>query len=152
MIGSCTGRQEKLCPEENFNWKHSKIKVLGIWLPKDPETTTNTNFSEKIQKLRNCLGCWSLRRLSLIGKITVLNKCLATSQIIILLTPIQSNPKIIKQINDLFFHFLWNDKGDKIKKNVMIQNFAEGGLKMIDTTSFNKALKTVWIKRIFVWK
>ena len=29
----------------------------------------------------------------------------------------------------------------------MIQNFAEGGLKMIDITSFNKALKSIWIKK-----
>ena len=63
-IGSCAGRQEKLCPEENFNWKDSKIKALGIWLSIDPEKTINANFLEKLQKLRNCLGCWSLRRLS----------------------------------------------------------------------------------------
>ena len=89
-IGSCKGRQEKLCSEEKFNWKNSKIKALGVWLSTGPQTTTNTNFSEKKnQKLRNCLGCWSLRRLSLIGKITVLN-CLATSKIINLdTTPIQ---------------------------------------------------------------
>ena len=56
---------------------------------------------------------------------------------------LQSNPQIIKQINGLFFDFLWNNKGDKIKRSTIIQNYANGGLRMIDIASFNKALKTV---------
>ena len=87
-----------------------------------------------------------MRRLSLIGKITVI-KSLAASQIIHLLSPLQTNPQIIKQINDLFFVFLWNNKGDKIKRNVIIQNYGNGGLRMLDITSFNKALKSVWIRK-----
>ena len=145
-IGSLTGSQEILCSERNFNWQNTKVKALGVWLTTDSERTTNLNFSEKIEKIRNCLGCWANRRLTLIGKITVL-KSLAVSQVIHLLSPLQSNPQTIKQINDLFFHFLWNGKGDKIKRNIIIQNHANGGLRMIDIESFNKALKSVWIKK-----
>ena len=96
--------------------------------------------------MRNCLGCWSVRRLSRIGKITVL-KSLIASQVIHLLSPLQANSQIIKQINDVFFDFLWNTKGDKIKRNVITQNYGNGGLKMIDIASFNKALKSVWIRK-----
>ena len=96
--------------------------------------------------MRNCLGCWSVRRLTLIGKIIVL-KSLITSQVIHLLSPLQANSQIIKQINDVFFDFLWNSKGDKIKRNVITQNYGNGGLKMIDIASFNKALKSVWIRK-----
>ena len=71
-IGSCAGKSEKLHPEKDFNWQNTKVKVLGVWLSTDPETTIKLNFVEKIEKMRNCLGCWSVRRLSLIGKITVL--------------------------------------------------------------------------------
>ena len=42
---------------------------------------------------------------------------------------------------------LWNDKGDKIKRNIMINDYSEGGLKMIDIDSFNRSLKAVWIKK-----
>ena len=87
----------------------------------------------------NCLGCWSVCRLSLTGKITVL-KSLIASQGIHILSPLQANSQIIKQINDLFFDFLWNRKGDKIKRNVIIQNYGNGGLKMNDIASFNKAM------------
>ena len=51
--------------------------------------------------MRNFLGCWTVRRLSLIGKITVL-KSLAASQVTHLLSPLQIDSQIIKQINDLF--------------------------------------------------
>ena len=47
----------------------------------------------------------------------------------------------------LFFHFLWNDKKDKIKRSIMINEYPEGGRKMIDISSFNKSLKTTWIKK-----
>ena len=145
-IDSCVGKREKLCPEKDFNWQNTKVKALGVWLSTDPEITTKLNFDEKIEKMRNYLSCWSVRRLSLIGKITVI-KSLAASQIIHLLSPLQTNPQIIKQINDLFFVFLWNNKGDKIKRNVIIQNYGNGGLRMLDITSFNKALKSVWIRK-----
>ena len=101
-IGSCAGKSEKLYPEKDFNWQNTKVKALGVWLSTDPEITTKLNFSEKIENMRNCLGCWTVRRLSLIGKITVL-KSLVASQVIHLLSPLQSNSQIIKQINDLFF-------------------------------------------------
>ena len=145
-IGSCAGKSEKLYPEKDFNWQNTKVKALGVWLSTDPEITTKLNLSEKIEKMRNYLGCWTVRRLSLIGKITVL-KSLVASQVIHLLSPLQSNSQIIKQINDLFFDFLWNSKGDKIKRNVIIQNYGNGGLRMIDIASFNKALKSVWIRK-----
>ena len=40
-----------------------------------------------------------------------------------------------------------NNKGDKIKRNVIRQNYGNGGLRMIDISSFNKALKSVWIRK-----
>ena len=38
-------------------------------------------------------------------------------------------------------------KGDKIKRKIMINDTCNGGLKMIDLFSFNKSLKTTWVKR-----
>ena len=47
----------------------------------------------------------------------------------------------------MFYHFLRNGKGDKIKRKVMINEPEYGGLKMIDLCSFNKSLKTTWVKK-----
>ena len=74
-------------------------------------------------------------------------KSLVASQLVYVLSPLQTNHDIIKEINKLFFNFLWNDKGDKIKHLVMINDYPNRGLKMIDVVSFNKSLKASWIKK-----
>jgi len=82
----------------------------------------------------------------LLGKITVI-KALVFSQLVHLLSPLCSNYNVLNEINNLLYNFLWNGKGDKIKRKVMINDFRDGGLKMIDLISFNKSLKTTWIKK-----
>ena len=52
--------------------------------------------------------------------------------------PLQTNHQMIKEINKLFFNFLWNGKKDKIKHSIMINDYPEGGLKMIDIASFKQ--------------
>ena len=51
----------------------------------------------------------------------------------------------LKKVTDLIFKFLWDNKGDKIKRTEMIADYQDGGLKMFDVMKFNKALKTTWI-------
>ena len=83
------------------------------------------------------------------GKITVL-KSLTASQLIYVLSPLKTNQKAITEINQLFFNFLWNGKVDKIKRNVIIANYTDGGLRMpSDIASFNKALEFYVDKKIF---
>ena len=69
------------------------------------------------------------------------------SQLVYILSPLPKNQKVLEEVNSRFFKFLWNDKGDKIKRNIMISEYSEGGLKMIDLISFNKALKSTWVKK-----
>jgi len=101
-IGSCAGKNEKLYPEKDLNWQNTKVKALEVSLSTDPEIKTKLHFSKKLEKMRNCLGCWTIRRLSLIGKIIVL-KSLVASQVIHLLSSLQISSQIIKQINDHFY-------------------------------------------------
>ena len=72
---------------------------------------------------------------------------MAASQLVYILAPLPTNQKAIEEIEKLFYDFLWNGRGDKIKRNTMIRDYSEGGLKMLDIASFNKALKIVWIKK-----
>ena len=74
-------------------------------------------------------------------------KSLVASQLVYIFSPLQTNHEAIKEINTIFYKFLWNDKGDKIKRKIMINNYSEAGLKMIDIASFNKSLKATWIQK-----
>ena len=135
-----------MCPEKGFKWQRLKIKALGVWLSIEPDLTVKLNYDEKKEKVRNLLRNWQYRRLSLLGKITIL-KSLIASQLVHVLSPLQTSHQAMKELNEAFYHFLWDRKPDKIKRNVIINDYGEGGLKMIDLFSFNKSLKTIWIKK-----
>ena len=115
-IGANTGREEKLCPENDLRWMRDKVKTLGVWLSTDPEIMLKANYEEKI-KFKASLGCWELRRLSLLGKITVL-KSLIVSQLTYISSPLPTNQCPIDEVNTLFFKVLWDGKGDK--RDIMI--------------------------------
>ena len=89
-------------------------KHFGVWIFTDPNTTLNLNYREKADKIRNVLRCWKYRRLTFMGKSLVI-KSLAASQLTYTLAPLATNHEIIKEINDLFCSYPWNNKGDKIK-------------------------------------
>jgi len=61
------------------------------------------------------------------------------------LTTLPTNQQVIKEINELFYDFLWSGEGDKIKRNTMINDYPEGGLRMTDIESFSKSFKTIWM-------
>ena len=46
------------------------------------------------------------------------------------------------------YKFIWHGKPDKIKRDILIQDYGKVILKMIDIKTFIKALKISWIKRI----
>ena len=145
-IGVNSGNDGISISERNFKWPKYKVKALGVWFSIDPEATTTLNYNEKLDKVRNVLSCWKYRRLTLIGKITVV-KSLVASQLVYVLSPLHTNVKAIKEVNKLFYSFLWNGKGDKIKRDIIINDYPNGGLKMIDIQVFSKSLKVTWIKK-----
>jgi len=54
---------------------------------------------------------------------------------------------VIKEFNNLVFHFLWNGK-DKVIRYSTYAPYDQGGLKMLDYDSMIKALRLSWLKRI----
>jgi hypothetical protein len=54
----------------------------------------------------------------------------------------------LNKVNDLAFKFVWNQKPDKVKRTVLIAEYADGGLKMLDIKEFVKAQKAMWVKRL----
>lgn len=46
-----------------------------------------------------------------------------------------------------FFSFIWDGKPDKIKRNTLIGDIGQGGLKMLHLQSFMAYLKVSWVRR-----
>jgi hypothetical protein len=56
---------------------------------------------------------------------------------------------LFNDLNKLFFNFIWDGKPGKIKRNTLIADFEDGGLRMIHLQQFNAYLKITWVKRLF---
>ena len=73
-----SGKDINLLPERNLKWQKNKVRSLGTWLSTDPEATFLLNYTEKLEKFRSILSNWKYRRLTLLGKITVLKSLVAS--------------------------------------------------------------------------
>ena len=73
-------------------------------------------------------------------------KSLIASQLVYMLSLLPTNQQVLDEINNIFYKFLWDGKGDKIKRSIMISDYENGGLRMLDLNSFNKALKLSWVR------
>ena len=85
----------------------AQVKALGVWFSLHPKETLTLNNQEKFLEVKSSLSSWSLRRLSLIGKIEVL-KSLAASQLVYVFSSLRTNEKVIKELNSPFFSLIWN--------------------------------------------
>ena len=56
--------------------------------------------------------------------------------------------ELVKQLNQSLFKFLWKGT-DKVRRVSVINEYGEGGLKMIDLETMVKSLRLAWLKRIF---
>ena len=114
----------------------------------DTLKTITCNLETKIVDFKQCLKQWQHRKLTLMGKITVV-KTFAFPKLVYPLTVLKNISKEkSKEITNLMFKFIWDDKPDKIKRNVLSQDYINGGLKMLDLNKFTISLKASWIKRI----
>ena len=89
---------------------------------------------------------WQERSLTLIGKVTII-KSLALPIIAYSASNCETPPWVIKNVNSLFFNFLWNGS-EKVKRRAIIGKIDQGGINMIDVEGYFHALKASWVKRL----
>ena len=145
-VGSAKERGPIQCDKPDISWVTGKVFALGVWFAADRNVMLRSNYDERITKIKNVIESWQSRRLTLIGKVTLI-KSLLFSQPVYILTPLPTSTEALQKVNKLLFDFLWNGKGNKIKRTVVIKDYDEDGLKMIDINAFNQSLKVSWIKK-----
>ena len=129
-----------------LQWEKGPIKFLGITITDDIKTNFEENFLPKIKLMKNLLGIWSRRNLSLKGKIVIIN-ALIVSLFVYPATIMETSEELLEQINTALFEFLWNWKKPKIAKSVIQGQLDKGGLKMPNIFMKVKAWKLSWLKR-----
>ena len=132
-----------------LTWGKTNFKLLGIHFDVDLDKIISINYKEKIIKIEKLIKSWKRRYLTPIGKITVVKTPLLPILNHLFISLPNPHQNTIKEINNLFYNFIWNGPS-KIKKTVLVKEYEEGGLKMINIDAFISALKITWIRRLIM--
>ena len=135
-----------LCQELKLIWT-KEFRLLGIDFDADL-AKMDTNFKSKLKEIKNLYSNWLYRNLSPLGKITVI-KSLALSKLSnVVLTCPHMSPEVLKELEQLSFSFLWNNKPDRVKRCDITLPYDKGGLNMPDIGQFWNSLKLSWSRRL----
>ncbi len=131
----------------DLSWIKTPIQTLGIVITDNEDKNYKYNFQNKIATLKATLNIWKQRKLSIKGKITIINS-LALASLIYVSSVISSSQRVINEINNSAQNFIWNGSTSKIAQKTLILNIENGGLKLFHFETKIKALPVSWIKRM----
>ncbi len=129
-----------------LSWIKTPIQTLGIVITDNEDNNYKYNFQNKIANLKTTLTIWKQRKLSIKGKITIINS-LALAPLIYVSSVI-STPQVINEINNIVQNFIWDGSTSKIAQKTLIQNIENGSLILFHFETKIKALQLSWIKRM----
>jgi hypothetical protein len=105
------------------------------------------NYKDKLENIEKLANTWSLRRMTLKGKVTIINT-LFISQMLYLTTVLNLPEWAIKRYNEIMMKFLWDNKPAKVKYTTLISPISEGGLGLQDLRTKALASKLKWLKAL----
>jgi exonuclease III len=121
------------------------IKCLGV-THRNVRNSLSTNFDGTITKMKKIAGDWGRFRLSLIGRISIA-KTFLVSQVTYLGEIVTPGQHQLEEMQGIVDNFVL--RGTPWSKNKLYLKPREGGLGLINLSSFLVALKSSWFKRIF---
>lgn len=129
------------------------IKILGIYFNASDEISNiERNWIERVEKIKVLMKRWQSREPSVYGKILVC-KTYLLSQISYIIQSLSLPEKVLKEIDALFFRFIWQTRRsntvviEKIKRNVMCKDIKDGGLGMIRATDQQRVFLLKWLQK-----
>ena len=123
------------------------VKILGInFRANCSAADVQENYELRLNNIEKAIAGWTRRNLSMIGKITVV-KSLLTAQLNHLMLTFKFQDSMLKRLNTMLYKFVWTN-GKKINRDVLIQNYENGGLKMPDLFIMQQALAASWLQKL----
>jgi len=134
-------------PDISFEIKSvQSVIICGIMFSNYPQIAYKYNVTDKIEKFKKKLLAWQFRGLTLGGKILVAST-FGISQLIYSMQVCEYYESDLKELEKFIFGFLWSKNvtvstaPDRIKRNIMKQDYDNGGLRVPDVAVLNEALK-----------
>ena len=131
-----------------MEWNPPKFKVLGMWFTNDLTDCEKINYNDKFTEIKNLFRMWMKRCITPLGRIAIL-KSLILSKLTHLWLLLPNPPDdFIDKLQKMSYKFIWNDKQDRIARNVVVKHVTEGGLGLPDIRQHIYALKLTWIRKL----
>ena len=111
-----------------MNLLYEAVKILGCYYSYNKELAKERNFLKIVTGVQKVLNLWSMRGLSLPGKVQIF-KALGISQIQYVASMAYVPKKVILELERLQKMFLWNSGTVKIKHSALISEYEDGGIK-----------------------
>ena len=72
-LGPIRESEAKYYTIKKIVWTNKPIKILGIWFHPNYNLMQKVNFEEKLDKIKDLVELWKKRKLTLMGKIAIIN-------------------------------------------------------------------------------
>ena len=105
------------------------MKIIGVFYTYDKKLYEEKNFELVVDKMNDTLALWRWRNLTLSGRIAIF-KTMALSKIVYISLLSCTPSSIIDKVVEIQNEFLWDSKKPKMKHSSLINDYAQGGLKM----------------------
>ena len=126
------------------------MKCLGIVVSTDREQLIELNYTPIVNKMNKTIQFWNRQHMTMFGKVVIINSYLI-SQFVYLMSVLPTpSPQIIKQIDAQLYTFLWSNKTERIKRQILKNEKQLGGISMPDIVLKDKGLKIHWVQRLYL--
>ena len=141
--------RKRLYLSKKFKWDKEKAETLGIILQLDSlNALEEYNMESVLEKAKTVLQNWSLRKVSLQGKVTIVNALVANLFIYKMQVLPTLSEKYEARFKEMLTQFIWNGKKPKIRIEDLMKDKQDGGCRLANIIARDKALKVQWIKRV----
>jgi len=114
---------------------------LGIIICTDKDRLIDLNYTPIISKMNKTVQFWNKQHTTMFGKVVIIDT-LFISQLVYLMSVLSTSPtQTMKQIDTQLYTFLWSNKTERIKRNMLENTKESGGVSMSDITLKDKGLK-----------
>ena len=131
----------------NIKWSDDPVQTLGIIISNDPRVIMEENFMSKLRSTEKILNMWSIRGLSLKGRVTIL-KSLVIPKFLYPMSVLPVPKNVVDAIDNMIINFVWNKRKPKIKRDVIIQSIKMGGINVPHFASMVETNRILWLKRL----
>ena len=118
------------------------FRVLGINLGLKDREGRDVQYEGVLGSIRKTLRFWKLRKLKLRGKVVVVNG-LIMSKLVYIMSVLDVPERVVREINKIVSEFIWDGRGIRIAREVLENEYKDGGLKLIN---IGRKVKTMRVK------